>query len=223
MSDRVRVLIADDHPPTRAGIRAALEDAGWEVCAEHSDASSALEAALRERPDVCLLDVHMPGNGIAAAAAIADEMPETVIVMLTVSRADSDLFDALRAGAAGYLLKDTPPAKLATALQSVLAGEAALPRTLVARLIEEFRSREGRRVPLLRGRNIRLTDREWEVLDCLSDGMSTRAIAERLFISEGTVRSHASAIFAKLEVKSREEAVRLLRETSRPTPRPAPG
>jgi len=101
-----RVLIADDHVRTRAEVRRVLEESSrFEVCADVADAQAAVDAARREKPDICLLDIRMPGNGIAATAQIKAELPETAIVMLTVSRADEDLFDALRAGAKGYLLK----------------------------------------------------------------------------------------------------------------------
>ena len=207
----IRVLVADDHPPTRAGVRMALEGNGFEVCAEVGDASSAIEAARRELPDVCLLDIHMPGDGIHAAEAISSELPDVAVVMLTVSRTDSDLFDALRAGASGYLLKDIDPARLPLALHGVLEGEAALPRHLVALLIEEFRERKRRRRILLRGRrSAELTDREWEVLELMRQGASTEEIASRLFISPVTVRTHVSAILRKLRVPTREAAIELL-------------
>jgi len=208
----IRVLVADDHPPTRAGVRAALEKHGqFTVCAEAPDGDSAVAAARRERPDVCLLDINMPGDGIRAAETISRELPETAVVMLTVSRADEDLFDALRAGASGYLLKDIDPARLPYALQGVLEGEAALPRHLVTLLIEEFRERRRRRrIPLVGRRSVELTDREWEVLDLMRDGLPTEEIAARLFISPVTVRSHVSAILRKLQVQSREDALKLL-------------
>jgi DNA-binding NarL/FixJ family response regulator len=172
-----------------------------------------VEAALREKPDIALLDVNMPGSGIKAAEAIVRALPETVVVMLTVSRDDDDLFAALRAGASGYLLKDTDPGRLPFALRGVLQGEAALPRGLVARLIEEFRTRgKRRRLPLMRQRGVELTEREWEVLELLHDGCSTADIADRLSISPVTVRRHVSEILKKLRVTSREEAVRLMDE-----------
>jgi DNA-binding NarL/FixJ family response regulator len=207
-----RVLVADDHPPTRAGVRRVLEQDGFAICAEEADAAGAVEAALRERPDICLLDVRMPrGGGVAAAAEIARRLPETRIVMLTVSRDDDDLFDALRAGASGYLLKDIERAKLPDALRSVLAGEAQLPANLVARVLEEFRGRRTRRRVLLERRPaVDLRPREWEVLELLRDGLTTAEIATRLFIAEVTVRSHVSAILRKLRVPDREAAVRLL-------------
>ena len=192
-----------------------LEGHGFSVCAEAHDGSGALEAALLERPDVCLLDVHMPGSGITAAAAISSCLPETAIVMLTVSRDDRDLFDALQAGASGYLLKDMDPDRLPFALRSVLEGEAALPRGLVARLIDEFSGRR-RRVALLKQRGATLTSREWEVLDLLREGLSTAEIAGRLAVSEVTVRRHVSAILKKLRVPDRAAALRLLGESSEP-------
>jgi DNA-binding NarL/FixJ family response regulator len=207
----IRVLVADDHPPTRAGVRMALEAGGFEVCAEAGDAAGAIEAALRELPDVCLLDIHMPGDGIHAAEAISRELPDAAVVMLTVSREDSDLFDALRAGASGYLLKDIDPGRLPLALRGVLDGEAALPRQLVALLIEEFRERRRRRrIPLRGRRSAELTDREWEVLQLMRQGAHTEEIAARLFISPVTVRTHVSAILRKLQVPTREAAIELL-------------
>jgi two-component system, NarL family, nitrate/nitrite response regulator NarL len=206
-----RVLLADDHAPTRTGVRLALEGSEFTVVAEAHDARSAVSAALRESPDVCVLDVQMPGSGIEAASEIAARLPGAVIVMLTVSRDDEDLFAALRAGAAGYLLKDTEPDRLAAALRAAADGEGAMSPLLVARLIDEFRAREQRRrVPLLRKRGVRLTDREWEVLELLRDGASTAAIAGRLGISPVTARRHISVILRKLDVDSRAAAVRLI-------------
>ena len=211
--------MADDHPPLRASVRRALEQHGFEVCFEAANAPDSVAAAERERPDVCVLDVHMPGNGIAAAAQIAALLPETAIVMLTVSDSDEDLFDALRAGAQGYLLKDIDPARLPLALEGVLAGEAALPRALVARVLDEFRTRRRRRRLLLPGgRGSTLTDREWETLELLADGLSTAEAAERLLVAPVTVRRHAASIVKKLNVSDRRSLVLLLR---RPTPAPA--
>ena len=209
----IRVLLADDHAPTRAGVRDVLERKGFEVCADVPNATAAVAAALAERPDVCLLDIRMPGSGIAAAAEISAALPDTAIVMLTVSRDDADLFDALRAGACGYLLKDLDRDDLPTALRGALDGEAPLPANLVARLIEEFRERGRRKRLLLKGKpGVQLRNREWEVLELLREGLSTAEIAERLFIAEVTVRTHVSSILKKLRVPDRESAVRLLEE-----------
>jgi DNA-binding NarL/FixJ family response regulator len=209
VSEPLRVVIADDHQLTRVGVRLALERGGFKVCAEADDAPSAVEAAERERPDICLLDIQMPGSGIHAAEEIARKVPDAAIVMLTVSRSDRDLFDALRVGASGYLLKDMDPERLPLALNGLLEGEAALPRHLVALVIEEFRER-GRRRPLLKKRGVVLTEREWEVLELMSQGLTTFEIADRLFIEPVTVRTHVSAILKKLHVSSRKEALQLL-------------
>ena len=213
MSEDVRVLVADDHLPIRLALRRALNGRGFQVCAEAGDATGAVAAALRERPEICLLDIGMPGNGIAAAAAIRLELPETVIVMLTVSRDDDDLFAALQAGASGYLLKGIASARLRESLHALLNGEAVLPGELAARVIAEFRAR-GRRTwlrQLLRQRNVELTSREWEVLELLDQRLSTAEIAGRLFLSEVTVRRHVSSIVAKLHVPDRKAIAALLR------------
>jgi DNA-binding NarL/FixJ family response regulator len=205
------VLVADDHAPTRAGVRGALADGGFAVVAEAATADTAVDRALDARPDVCVLDVHMPGGGIAAAARITERLPETVVVMLTVSQEDEDLFAALRAGAAGYLLKDMDPGRLAFALRGVVDGEAAVPRTLVARVVAEFRTAERRpSLPLVRRRGARLTSREWEVLDLLRERRTTAEIAHRLGLSAVTVRRHVGAIVAKLGVPDRRAMQRLL-------------
>lgn len=204
------VLIVDDHPPTRAGVRQSLTDGGFVVCGEAADAKGAIALAMELQPDIALVDIHMPGSGIAAIDGIATQSPDTAVVVLTVSRNDDDLFDAVRAGALGYLLKDMDPDRLPKALQGVLEGEAALPRTLVARLMDEFRGRDRRR-STLRGRPAaRLTSREWQVLDLMRAGLTTRQMADRLFVSDVTVRSHVSAILRKLAVPDRAAAVRLI-------------
>ncbi len=204
--------MADDHPPLRASVKRALEEHGFEVCFEAANAADSVAAAERERPDVCVLDVQMPGNGIAAAAQIAARLPETAIVMLTVSDSDEDLFAALRAGAQGYLLKDMDPGRLPLALEGVLAGEAALPRALVARVLDEFRTRRRRRRLLLPGgRGCTLTDREWETLEFLAEGLSTAEVAERLVVAPVTVRRHAAAIVKKLNVGDRRSLLQLVR------------
>ena len=206
MSRAVRVLLADDHVPTRDDIRRALEaDERFVVCAEAGDAAAAIEGAVREGPDVCVLDVRMPGGGVAAAWEISARLPQTRIVMLTVSRDDTDLFASLRAGAAGYLLKDMDPAHIPTAVGDVLNGEAALPPELVARVIDEFRDRgPRRRAVLARGGYETLTSREWQVLDLLRQELTTAAIARRLVVSPVTVRSHVNNILRKVRAESRE-------------------
>jgi DNA-binding NarL/FixJ family response regulator len=202
----VRVLVADDHPPTRLGVRLSLEDAGMEVVADVATADAAVAAVVEQQPDIALLDIHMPGGGISAAREIATTAPDTAIVMLTVSRDDADLFQAIAAGARGYLLKDTDPDRLPLALQGVLDGEAALPRSLVTRLVDEFRARE-RSNDRRQGPLAKLTDREWEILDRLRQGMTTAQIASKLFVTPVTVRTHVSAILRKLHVADRASAI----------------
>ena len=143
-----RVLLADDHLPIRVDIRETLELSGrFEVCAEAGDGAAAVREAVATRPDLCLLDIRMPGNGLAAAWEITSRLPSARVVMLTVSRNDNDLFAALRAGASGYLLKDVDIDRLLEALDGVLLGEPAISKELVARLVSEFRDRCWRRLP----------------------------------------------------------------------------
>jgi two-component system NarL family response regulator len=207
----IRVLVADEHAATRAGLRVALERDGLRVCGEVGDADEALAVAVRERPDVCLLDTDIPGGGIAAAAGIQACLPDTTVVMLAKEPSDPDLLDALRAGAAGYLEWDTNPDRLPAIVRGVLRGEVALSRRLVATLVEEFRSRGRRQRLELAGRpSVDLTDREWEVVQLLRLGVDTADIAERLFVSTGTVRTHVAAILRKLGVPDREALLELL-------------
>ena len=211
MSALARVLVADDHAPTREDIRVAVEaDPRFTVVALAGDAAEAVQAALRERPDVVLLDMRMPGGGAAAAWEITARLPGTRAVMLTVSRSDEDLFAALRAGASGYLLKDMPFEELGDELADVLDGKVALPPELVARLVEEFRDSAPRRRALLgQSGGAQLTSREWQVLDFLRQGLTTSDIARRLFVSPATVRSHVAAVLRKLRVPDRDAAIRL--------------
>jgi DNA-binding NarL/FixJ family response regulator len=211
----LRVLIADDHAPSRQDVREALErDERFGVCAVAADAAEAVQAAMRERPDVCLLDIRMPGSGLAAAWEIAARLPEAKIVMLTVSDDDADLFAALRAGADGYLLKTMNLHRLPDALNGVHSGEAAMPPKLVARVIEYFHGHEPRWRQLVPDDNFggRLTSREWEVLGLLAQGLSTSGIARRLVLSSSAVRVHIAAIVRKLGVSDRAAAVDLFRQ-----------
>jgi DNA-binding NarL/FixJ family response regulator len=210
VQEQPTVLLADDHTPLRRGVRVALEQSGFRVVAECSDAPSAVQAALRYRPAICLLDIGMPGSGIEAAREIKAKLPEANIIMLTVSRDDKNVFAALQAGASGYLLKDTDPQRLGHTLHGVLAGEAALPRALVQRLIDEFRQRRSREETMrrLESEGVMLTRREWEVLELMSEGMSTTEIAARLVVAPATVRSHVASTLKKLHAGSRDEALK---------------
>jgi DNA-binding NarL/FixJ family response regulator len=207
----IRVVMADDHAPIRARVRAALEAGGCEVVGEGASATDAVQLALEHRPDVALLDIHMPGSGIRAAQEIRRTLPETAIVMLTQSSEDDDLFDSLRAGASGYLLKDSDPAVLTDRLREVLAGEGALSPRLVARVMDEFRAPAKRRFLRPSAAANRLSAREWEVMELLAEGLSTEEVAGRLFLSTTTVRVYVSTVLKKLRVKDRESAFRILR------------
>ena len=211
MSDVRTVVIADDHSAMRASIRRALEEDGFAVVAEAHDAAGAVAAAQEHRPDVCVLDIQMPGGGVAAAAAITSTVPGTAVVMLTVSRDEADIADALRAGAAGYVIKGMERGRLPLALRAVLHGDSVLPRG-VARMLGEAPDRPVDVRPFVRRRGVELTEREWEVLALLRDGLTTRQIADRLFVTPETIRSHVSAAMRKLGVTSRAEAVALLPE-----------
>lgn len=211
----LRVLIADDHAPTREDVRKSLaDDERFSVCTTVADAAEAVQAAVRERPDVCLLDIRMPGSGLAAAWEITARLPWAKIVMLTVSDEDTDLFAALRAGADGYLLKTMDLTRLPDALYGVYLGEAAMPRALVARVLEQMRGRGPRWRPMAASEFAegRLTSREWEVLELLAHRRSTAEIAERLVLSASAVRAHITSIVRKLRVANREAAAELFRK-----------
>lgn len=213
MNDQpIRVVMADDHTRMRTRIREALEVGGCVVVGEGASAADAIALALEHRPDVALLDIHMPGNGITAAREIARSLPATAVVMLTASAEDADLFDSLRAGASGYLLKDTDPAVLVDELRRALEGEAAMSRRLVGRIMEEFRSPATPRFVRRSRASARLSAREWEVMELLGDGLTTDEVAKRLFVSPTTVRVHVSSVLRKLRVKDRASAFKLLRE-----------
>ena len=204
-----RVLVAVRDDPVRAGVQLALERGGFVVCAAEATGPGAVAAAVRERPDICLIDVQIRGGGISATAEIASRLPSTAVVMLTASRAPADVLEALGAGARGYLLLDIGADRLPAALRAVVAGEVALPRALVGVVVEELRRTRGAPVPPARRKPEQLTGREWEVLDCMRAGLTTSQIARRLVIADVTVRRHAGRIMRKLGVATRAEAVRL--------------
>jgi DNA-binding NarL/FixJ family response regulator len=209
----VRVLIADDHAPTRDDIYRALgRDERFEVCAQAADAAEAIEAALRERPDLCLIDVRMPGGGVAATWEIVARLPSAKIVMLTVSREEVDLFAALRAGAVSYLVKDFSLRQLPHQLYAVWVGDATIPPDLLAHVVEQFRGTEPRRRSLAAANpEPRLTSREWQVLRLLSLDLPTVEIARRLVLSQSAVRCHISSAVKKLGAENRTEAIELFR------------
>jgi DNA-binding NarL/FixJ family response regulator len=199
------VVIADDHQVTRIGVRMTLLSSGFSVVGEAEDAEGAVRAALSGSPDVCLLDVAMPGGGISAARHISRGLPATAIVMLSVSMQTAQVLAALRAGAVGYLPKDTRPDRLAAAVRGVLAGEAALPRAVVRNVLDELTT--PRDSGSLNVRGVRLTPRESEIVTLLRSGLSTAEVGEALSLSPVTVRRHVSAVVAKLGVADRNAAL----------------
>jgi len=208
----LRVVVADDHARFRGVVRSALEASGCDVVAEASTAEDAVQACEEHHPDVALLDIHMPGSGVRAAHEITVRHSDIVVVMLTASAEEEDLFDSLRAGATGYLLKDTDPTTLASSLRATIAGEAALTPRLLMRILDEFRAPTKARFRRGTKAASRLSAREWEVMEQLADGASTDEVATKLFLSPTTVRVHVSSVLKKLRVESREEAFKLLRE-----------
>jgi two-component system, NarL family, nitrate/nitrite response regulator NarL len=212
---RPTVLLADDHRPTRQALRELLDDAGFDVIADTGDGRSAVDIARNAEPDLCLLDINMPGDGIEAARSISRELPETVVVMLTVSNADEHLFEALRAGARGYLLKGGDPDRMVASLRDTLAGEPALSHGLAMRIIDQFNDQRSRQVYVPDRGFVSLSAREAEVLDALRQQLRTDQIARRLHIAPVTVRSHVSALLRKLGVSNRDEAVALV-DAARP-------
>lgn len=186
VNEPTRVLLADDHPGVRSMVRADLEETGFVVCAEASDAAGAVEAAERERPDLCLLDVRMPGSGLVAAWDITSRLPGTKVVMLTVSRSEEHELAALRAGAVGYVIKDVDGPRLAAALRALAAGEVNISARTASRLLELGRNRgsNGRRGGRRRSRDATtgVEDQVTHVLQLVSGGRSVSEAAAELGI-----------------------------------------
>jgi two-component system NarL family response regulator len=208
-TDAIMVLICDDHALFRRGLMMVLEsEDGVEVVGEAEDGEEAVRQAEELTPDVVLMDVRMPGvSGIDAARAIAETVPSTRILMLTVSDEEDDLYDAIKAGATGYLLKEISIEEVASAIRSVMTGQSLISPSMASKLLTEFtnlakKADERQSVP-----TPRLTDRELEVLKLVAQGMSNREIAGELYISENTVKNHVRNILEKLHLHSRMEAV----------------
>ena len=207
----IRVLIADDHAQSRAMIGELLLEAGFTVCASAATGENAVTQALQHRPDVALLDIRMPGGGIAAARQIAAALPETRILMFTVSAESDDVLDALQAGAQGYVLKGASPDEIVEAIRAVHAGEAVLAPAIATAVVKEIRRTRVRHIRIAAGRSVELTEREWRILQLLDEGQSTTTIASALFVAPVTIRSHILALKRKLEVRNRAEAIALFR------------
>jgi DNA-binding NarL/FixJ family response regulator len=208
---RVRVVIADDQPMMRAGFKAVLEATGAiEVVAEASSGEEAVAAANAHSPDVVLMDIEMPGmDGIEATR----RLPRHRVLILTTFGLDEYIVDALRAGASGFLLKDAPTEDVVGAVRSVAAGDAVLSPTVTRQLLDQV----GRRLPAPVSRSpetlAELTDREREVLRMLAAGLSNAELAEALYLSEATVKTHVSNLLGKLGLRDRVQAVIYAYET----------
>lgn len=207
--DPIRVLVVDDHVLFRRGLQMVLEqESDIEVVGEASDGAEAVERAADTLPDIVLMDVRMPRRGgIDACTAIKDAVPSSKIIMLTISDEEADLYDAIKAGAMGYLLKEISIEEVASAIRAVHGGQSLISPSMASKLLTEFasmikRSDERQQVP-----TPRLTDREMEVLKLVAKGLNNRDIARELFISENTVKNHIRNILEKLQLHSRMEAV----------------
>jgi len=209
------ILIADDHPLTREALASLLAQHGFEVVGQASDGQEAIAEAGRLRPKLVLLDLTMPGmDGLTALPYIREASPESEVVVLTASGTDENLLEAIRAGAAGYLLKSEPPERIALFLRGVADGEAALSGSIARRLLD--RVREGGRMGGVPDEVAKkLSAREVEVLLLLDEHLGTDEIAARLYISEHTVRSHFKSLLRKLGVSSRRHALERLASARR--------
>jgi DNA-binding NarL/FixJ family response regulator len=206
---RAHVLIAAERLPTRVGLRLALQSEAR--CTEVSDAQSAVDTAVRERPDVCLLGLDASGQGLRVASEIAARVPSAAVILLTNRPDEEEFMAAVRAGASGYLTQSLDPARLPFVVEGALRGEPAVPRRFVSRLLEELRTRERRRSVEVAGKGrISLTVREWEVVELLLRPASTSEIAEELGVAAVTVRRHLGSVERKLGVTSRAQVVELL-------------
>ncbi|WP_436493058.1 response regulator [Actinokineospora sp. HUAS TT18] len=217
----IRVVLADDQALVRAGFRLLLEtEDGFEVCAEAADGEQAVASAKAHRPDVVVMDIRMPGvDGLVATRRITGDadLAGVRVLVLTTFDLDDYVYEALRAGASGFLLKDTDPVELLRAIRVVAAGESLLAPTVTRRLIAEFVARPGRRVDAKALRV--LTEREREVLTLVAAGLSNAEIAGRLVISPATARTHVSRILGKVDARDRAQLVVLAYESGlvRPT------
>jgi two-component system NarL family response regulator len=211
-SDPIRALIVDDHALFRRGLEMVLaaED-DIELVGEASDGTEAVEKAGESLPDVVLMDIRMPkSSGIEACRAMKEVAPSSKIVMLTISDEEEDLFEAIRAGASGYLLKDIPLDEVADVVRAVHGGQSLINPSMAAKLLTEFAAlarRDGDEQPEQQVPAPKLTDREMQVLKLVAKGMNNRDIAKELFISENTVKNHVRNILEKLQIHSRMEAV----------------
>ena len=219
MTDPLRVLVADDQELVRAGFRLILEAAGFDVVGEAPDGAVAVELAARHRPDVVLMDIRMPVlDGIAATRQVTAAAPDAPkVVILTTFDLDDYVYEALRAGASGFLLKEAPRADLIAAIRVAAAGDALLAPSVTRRLIEAFVARPAQTLPPP-SRLASLTPRERDILLRVARGRSNLEIARDLVVTEATVKTHVAHLLAKLGLRDRVQAVILAYETGAVTP-----
>ncbi len=207
--DPIRVLIVDDHALFRRGLQMVLEgEPDIDVVGEASDGSEAVKKAEDSTPDVVLMDVRMPKrSGIEATRVIKDTLPSTRILMLTISDEEADLYEAIKAGASGYLLKEISIDEVANAVRQVNQGQSLISPSMASKLLNEFATMVKRRDERSQMPGPRLTDRELQVLRLVAKGLNNKDIGDDLFISENTVKNHVRNILEKLHLHSRMEAV----------------
>ncbi len=206
MSDKIRVIIVDDHPLFREGVATILgNEPAFEIVAQGASAEDAIRLSIDHLPDLLLLDIDMPGNGIKAARTISAACPVTRIVFLTVSESDDNLVDALKAGGRAYILKGVAGRELIRILLAVNEGESYVPPALAASLLMDLSDNRGREKSHVSPMDD-LTEREKQILELLGSGMSNKEIGENLFISEKTVKHYMTNILQKLQVRNRVEA-----------------
>ena len=214
---RAHVLIAAERLPTRVGLRLALEPEAR--CTEAADAESAVDAAVRDRPDVCLLGLDPGGQTLRVVTEIVARVPSAAVILLTSKLDEEEFMAAVRAGASGYVTQNLDPKRLPHVVQGALRGESAVPRRFVSRLLDELRTRERRRSVVLAGRGrVALTSREWEVAEMLLRSATTSEIASRLGVAPVTVRRHVGSVERKLGVSTRAEVIALLSADSAAAP-----
>ena len=218
----IRVVLADDQVLVRAGFRVLLEtEDGFEVCGEAGDGAQAVAVATEQRPDIVVMDIRMPGvDGLEATRRITGdpELNAVKVLVLTTFDVDEYVYEALRSGASGFLLKDTEPVELLRALRVIVEGDALLAPTVTRRLISEFVGRpENRRIDISAIHQV--TDREREVLALVAGGLSNDEIAAQLVISTATARTHVSRIMTKIGARDRAQLVVLAYESGLVTPR----
>ena len=204
---RPSVFIVDDHSFFRAGLRKVLTEHGFPVVGEAADGQAALALVERRKPDLVVMDLSMPGmSGAEATREITERFPSTAVLVVTVSTGESDVVDALEAGAAGYLLKDSAPAEIVKAVEAAVSGDAPLSPRVARLVVQRARMTPGGGASAATVAMEQLTEREREVLRLLAEGLDNREIAQALFLSPTTVKRHVSAIVGKLGVSNRVQA-----------------